>query len=93
MVLGRSAAVRLADLRFSSLEHLQSSCDVDRKQNWEQKISRLASTRLLINFRPLASAPPMPHPVHGLAPLPPTGQGRPTGFVKCRFFTSSRKFS
>lgn len=45
MVLNRPAVIRLADLRFSSLEHLKSWCDVTHKQKWEQAISRLVCTK------------------------------------------------
>ncbi|VDN84040.1 unnamed protein product, partial [Brugia pahangi] len=45
MVLNRPTLIHLADLRFSSLEHLKSWCDVAHKQKWEQAISRLVSTK------------------------------------------------
>uniref|UniRef100_A0A158PSV7 ubiquitinyl hydrolase 1 n=1 Tax=Brugia timori TaxID=42155 RepID=A0A158PSV7_9BILA len=45
MVLNRPTLIHLADLRFSSLEHLKSWCDVTHKQKWEQAISRLVSTK------------------------------------------------
>uniref|UniRef100_A0A1I7VRX1 Ubiquitin carboxyl-terminal hydrolase n=1 Tax=Loa loa TaxID=7209 RepID=A0A1I7VRX1_LOALO len=45
MVLNRPTVIRLADLHFSSLEHLKSWCDVTHKQKWEQAISRLACTK------------------------------------------------
>ncbi|VDO31183.1 unnamed protein product [Onchocerca flexuosa] len=41
MVLNRPIINRLADLRFSSLEHLKSWCDATHKQKWEHTISRL----------------------------------------------------
>ncbi|CAG9539455.1 unnamed protein product [Cercopithifilaria johnstoni] len=45
MVLNRPAIIRLTDLRFNSLEHLKSWCDVTHKQKWEQAISRLVCTK------------------------------------------------
>ncbi|VDK74365.1 unnamed protein product [Litomosoides sigmodontis] len=43
--MNRPAVIRLADLRFSSLEHLKSWCDVTHKEKWEQTISRLICTK------------------------------------------------
>ncbi|KAL3985637.1 Ubiquitin carboxyl-terminal hydrolase family protein [Acanthocheilonema viteae] len=45
MVLNRPTIIRLADLRFTSLEHLKSWCDMNHKQKWEQAISRLVCTK------------------------------------------------
>ncbi|VDN07062.1 unnamed protein product [Thelazia callipaeda] len=45
MVLKRSGTIRLADLRFDSLEHLKSWCDANHKQKWEQTIGRLTSCK------------------------------------------------
>uniref|UniRef100_A0AAF5PTQ7 Ubiquitin carboxyl-terminal hydrolase n=2 Tax=Wuchereria bancrofti TaxID=6293 RepID=A0AAF5PTQ7_WUCBA len=45
MVLNRPTLIHLADLRFTSLEHLKSWCDVTHKQKWEQAISRLVCTK------------------------------------------------
>ncbi|KAM3717074.1 Ubiquitin carboxyl-terminal hydrolase [Dirofilaria immitis] len=45
MVLNRPTINLLANLRFSSVEHLKSWCDATHKQKWEQAISRLTCTK------------------------------------------------